>query len=415
MRRRVASGALLVFAFVLPWEDSLVLPGLGTIGRLAGLLLVACTLPTVVTREGLRLRPLPLFLAPMIAYGCWAAASTLWSVDQRASLGYASTFAQLTVMTWVVWQLCSGANLHRVLAAYLLGCLVSIGSAVANYLTGNEAAYQRFAASGSDPNEFALLLALGIPMAWQLLARARRAGLLLPLAFLPAAIAGVVLSASRGGALASLVALTVVPLAPRALGPTGRRGLVAAAALLLAATPFLAPHLASGARSGVDRLATIGASIAGGTLNQREVIWAGGLAAAAERPALGAGAGAFASVLERSAGLRQVAHNTFVSVLVETGAVGLALFLATLLAVALPLLRLEPGRRATSLVLLATLLVGLLPLSWDLRKPTWFVLTLLAVQRPVTLHGPASATHHRPVARVAGTGPRPWGEGGPPG
>ncbi len=78
------------------------------------------------------------------------------------------------------------------------------------------------------------------------------------------------------------------------------------------------------------RISTISAQVDSGDLNQRTAIWAAGLRAFAAHPVLGVGEGAYLQISDRQLGEGFVAHNTFVSVLVELGIVGFLLFAAIL-------------------------------------------------------------------------------------
>jgi O-antigen ligase len=72
------------------------------------------------------------------------------------------------------------------------------------------------------------------------------------------------------------------------------------------------------------------------------------------------------------------AHNTFLSILAEEGLVGFGLFLLLWLGLVLPVLRLPNLVRNLWLVTLATWATGVFTLTWEDRKPTWFLFGLLA-------------------------------------
>jgi len=73
----------------------------------------------------------------------------------------------------------------------------------------------------------------------------------------------------------------------------------------------------------------------------------------------------------------QVAHNSFISLLVEQGLIGLMLYLLMLVSAFLAVRRLSLLERRFGLVLMATLVVAMLPLTWEHRKPVWFILAAL--------------------------------------
>jgi O-antigen ligase len=125
----------------------------------------------------------------------------------------------------------------------------------------------------------------------------------------------------------------------------------------------------------LDRLATTWGSIAAGDLGGRVPLWNTTLAIFAEHPILGIGAGD----LHASTVLGAVAHNTYLSILAELGLIGFILFVILVGIVFIQAL--IQARRADILwmALLATWAIGVFTLSWEFRKPTWLLLSLVVV------------------------------------
>ena len=93
---------------------------------------------------------------------------------------------------------------------------------------------------------------------------------------------------------------------------------------------------------------------------------------------MGYGTSAFKYAVNPELGaLTQVAHNSYLSVLVEEGIVGLMLYLSMMLSVFFAVFSLPRLERRFALVLFATLAVAMLPLSWEDQKPVWIVLAVL--------------------------------------
>lgn len=387
MRRQLAFTGVLLTALVIPIENIVVLPIVGSLGRLAGLIMVATALPSFFGRTVLVLRRPTITHYLLAVFTFWAFAGLLWSADPESTVRYVATFGQIFLFLLIVWQ-ASPTDSHRkaIQQAYVLGCMISIMDGVGNFLIGREAVYQRFAVSNTDPNDYALAIALAIPMAYELFATGRSWTRIANLLFVPAALVAVVLSASRGGTLAVAVAMLAFPLGWRRLRLSDRRTIQLLLLAMLAAVPFAWSEIRTAVGSNVERISTVGDEIAAGSLNERELIWSMGMDAFAARPILGVGGGAFAAAIERDAGLRQLAHNTFISVAVETGPIGLTIFLAVLLTTVGPLLTGANARTMPAIIMFATLLIGILPLTWEFKKPLWLVLSILLLLRRVELH-----------------------------
>lgn len=380
--RRAAYLGLLLVAFVLPWEDAVRLPLLGSLGRTSGLIFLGLAVPALVQDGRLRFRWPPVFLLFLFLFVLWSGVSLFWSLDPASTVKHVFSRLQIAALIFLAWQLLdTPRKALPVMSAYVLGCWVATGTAAWNWFTGNEFVYQRYSAIGTDPNDFATLMALGIPLAWFLLLKgARGIQPLFLVLFFPLVFVALLLTSSRGGALVSALALLVVPLTFRQLRP-GLKWLTGAfAGLLVLGAVAVAPLLTRTAASSLARLSSTADEVSAGTLNERSDLWSAGMRLYNDVGLLGTGAGAFEHSVAPYAGFPKVAHNTYISVLVELGPVGLLLFLGCIVAAAVPLVRLERASRFTMLILLLVLAAGLLPLTWEIRKTTYFMLLLAATQ-----------------------------------
>ena len=94
--------------------------------------------------------------------------------------------------------------------------------------------------------------------------------------------------------------------------------------------------------------------------------------------------------LGQKRGNRMVAHNSFLSVLTETGIIGFSLFSVLLGMLGFYVYRLPELERRFWTVTLATWTIGVSTLTWEHRKPTWLLFGLILVRGADGWRGPAS-------------------------
>src|SRR5205823_14099218 len=105
--------------------------------------------------------------------------------------------------------------------------------------------------------------------------------------------------------------------------------------------------------------------IGAGSFGGRGVIWKAGLQQAQEHPLRGVGAGAFPAAIAPTLGHRWSAHETFLTVLVEEGIIGIVLLLAIAVGAAKRLQQVPAVQRRLWIVILSALAVGSLSTSLD--------------------------------------------------
>jgi len=281
------------------------------------------------------------------------------------------------VLVWLISEIAwSPARQRALFQAYVLGAGVAAVLTIHDYLSGVialDTVAGRFAALNQDPNDLGLTFALGLPMAWYVsLSQAR--GAWLWCLYLPLAITAILLTGSRGAVLTGLVGLSIIPWTLRRMRLRTKVALYALAAGSLVLASYLVPN------ASLARIASTRADIEAGYFGGRGPVWLAGLEVAREHPLVGVGAGGYPEAVEPTIGQEMVAHNVLLSILVEDGTVGFLLFVAMLVALLTPLRHLPALHRRLSIVLLLTLAVGTMALSWDHRKQFWFVLGMVAVQ-----------------------------------
>jgi O-antigen ligase len=381
--RRIAWVLLLLFAFAIPWEYSLDLgEPLGNIARIVGLLVLLVAIPAVLQTRGLR-APGPMQWLTLALY-LWFCCTYFWTIEPQATLDSLRGYFQTMMIVCLVWEFAEcTVDLRALLRAYIAGSWVLAMLTVASLASADALANGqiRFAAFGQDPNDVARFLDLGFPLAALLLNCERRwPWRLLAAGYLPLGFVAVLLTASRGGFLAAVVALagSIVLLGYRHPRKVlfGTMALPPIAVLLWFTIP----------REIFERLATIPEQLHGGDLNQRWNIWAVGWAAFVHAPFFGTGAGSFVS----ATGLAPMdtAHNSVLSIAVSGGLCALFLAVAIVAAAIWSTLQtLGPLRWALTTALLVWLITSLVATVEESRT-TWLLLALIALAGRLSVERP---------------------------
>jgi O-antigen ligase len=384
--RRIAWGLLLVFAFAIPWENSLDSgEPLGNIGRITGLLLLLAAIPAILQAGRLRTPGVVQWL--VLALFVWFCCSYFWTIEPAATLEKMRGYFQEMMLVWLVWEFAeSPHDLRALLRAFVAGSWVLALLTLANFSSPAAIAEGqiRFAAAGQDPNDVARFLDLGFPLAALLLnGEERWLGKLLALGYLPVGLVAVLLTASRGGSVAALVALAGCGiLLMRGHAKVVIAGMFALPAIV-AALWFSVPH------ETFERLATIPEQVQSGDLNQRLNIWSVGWDAFVRAPLFGSGAGSFVS----AAGLNpnDTAHNTALSILVGGGLCAFFLAVAIVMAAARAMMKTRGPLRLALATALLVWVISSLVASVEESRTTWLLLGMialagrLAVDDPITL------------------------------
>lgn len=382
--RSVTYVASLLFIFIIPWEGVLELPGLGTAAKLIGFALAGIWVATIIFTGQFR-KPGPFHVA-VILFTLWNAVSIFWSADPDRTVTHTRTWIQLLIMVLILWDLyTTRAALLAGLQAFILGEFVAIGKALGNFLSGNVyySHYQRFSPAGqTNPDGFGFILALGIPVAWYLASvngDSKMSSFLRALnyAYAPAALLGITLSGTRTALIIAMVGMAFGLASLTRLRLAAR---IAVFLLLASVVVLMLPRLQT-LRS-FERFGTTATEITEGDLNNRTNNWAEGLVSFAEHPLLGVGSNMYRSVNTRG----KLAHNSFISVLVELGLIGFALFGIILTIAVMRALAHQPKwDKAFWLTVLAAWAIGASTLSWEFRKGTWLLLSLAVASAATTI------------------------------
>jgi O-antigen ligase len=379
LAERIAWALVWLFVFSIPWEKSVMLEGFGTFSRALGICAFAAGAVAAAQRRALRRPNLILVWAALLT--AWVGATWFWSLDPPATVRRTITFLQLFGMLWLIWDLCRGpARQLQLMHAYVWGSVAGAVSGFARYAAGRQTYYGRYAAEGFEPNDFGVVMALGIPMTSYLARRTKGWKAALMYAAVAVQTSAVLLTASRTALIATFLGFGFLLFT---LGNTSRRhkaAVCALAAFLALSLVRLAPP------SSRKRLATIPREVTSGTLNDRTQIWKAGVKVFPSHALAGVGAGAYPEAVRPWLGVptvpgaQNVAHNTFLSVLVECGVIGFGLFALLLGSVLLYVWQMGRVERLLWATMLLVWCAGVSTLTWEHYKPTWLLFALASTE-----------------------------------
>ncbi|MDR3727266.1 MAG: O-antigen ligase family protein [Terracidiphilus sp.] len=376
---------LTAFAFVLPVD--LRLAGDKSIAMRIGYACLLLGLAGLIKRRTIVLPGAGFWW--LLGFVGWSSFSLVWArypdVAQHKILLYIAVFAVTAIIPQYAWDEKVRA---RLMDAYLAGCVLGIVGTAMNFALGNPytsegevAAEGRYSYS-TDPNYLALTLVIGIPLALH------RAGSVsarwqktIELLYVPAAVAAVFLTGSRGALIALLMVILVYALFSGVRAPAL---LLAGAGLCMVIGALLPAQIS-------ERFTSIPEELRYGTLSDRRELWDRGKTVVSEHPLEGIGVGATSGTMDIAA------HNTPLELAMEGGVVSLSLFYGALLVGLYGAWRSNRKESRVLIALWAAWIAGSLSLSWEINSITWFLFALLfstASARPVEacFHTSASQT-----------------------
>lgn len=392
-RRTAARWATMMFIASIPSENGIAIAGLGSLSRLLGIAALVLTIWAATSRSGIRLRTPSLFIFATGVFVTWLLITYYWSAFPPVTLTYVMTMIQLLALAWLVHESSrSVSEMASLMQAFVVGCYLLIGTTLVRVLGSNDLGFRDL--GSFNPNGFAIVASLALPMAWFLQSRDAALGSASPRplwlrllnSFYPIAVlVAVVLAASRGGLLVMLTALLIIPLTVQRLAWWRRILMAAVLASVTWGLAIVAPLVFPDINASIERLSGVSDELSTGTLTGRTNIWSQGTEFFEQAPVFGHGAGTFAHVYRKATGEFRAAHNAFLAIAVGSGAIGLFLYVLVLLAALIAALRSNGEVRPYLLVLLAALIVSMQPANTDSDKFMWFSLALLSTQAPTYL------------------------------
>ena len=386
---------LFAFVVLIPIEDFLVIDGLGTVSRLAGILFAVTYGVPRAGRLVFAAMPLGAW-----AYVAWCVLSLVWAYDANTAWGELQTLLQFMLMAVLVADLVvqRPTVVRPLLWAYSVSAATAALLGIGSFVTAGSVDGRAAAIASQGPAQLAAVLLPAAVFGLYEVINARQR--LFGGAIAMLTIAGIVVSGTLGAwlALAVVVGLFIIP----RLRPRRQIAAIATIVFVLALT-LQVPGVANLVN---ERAATAASSGGAG----RTDIWQVGLTIYWTAPVVGVGYANFgvaytADVISAAdvayAGARTEGrgpHNFIVGTLAELGVIGLVL-LATFL---LPLVR-RPRwgpDAATVQAALASLLTSALFLDiLSNRKQVWLIIGFAAGLMYLAKSSPDKGNHPGPVER----------------
>jgi O-antigen ligase len=287
------------------------------------------------------------------------------------------------------------------MGAYVLGYCVSLADESLAFLHSDVGPQftedtGRLTGGGLNQNDIAIVGAIVIPIAAYLALRAVKNPILRVgcWALIPVAALGVVMTGSRSGTAAMLLGVSVLTLSLRRATWGFRIMFIVAGLAGAMLVMYLAPERI---------LARVSEGTESATFQTRHEVWMLALQRWADSPILGSGVGTFIRAVWGSTG-GLVAHNAFISVLVETGVVGLMFYAGAVLTTFYYVWRLPAEDRPFFLAILVIWIVAAMVGPWEYNKTSWFlfsILTTISVTKQAATSAQKGLASPSPPALVA--------------
>jgi O-antigen ligase len=382
--RKLAFAMTILMVFAIPWEDAITIGGVSSVTRYIGIIAFFTWFVSVLLRG--KLRRFHFYHVMVIIFVIWNIASLLWTPALDYTVQQIITYIQLIGLSLIIWDLITTPDrLYAALQAYVLGAYISIGSTIVDYIRGQEIKLYsggRYAGIG-NAGELALILTLGLPIAWHLATAPEYRNInklwrLINFIYIPAAVFAILLTGTRTAIFAVIPVCIYIFATIARLRPAYR---VSAVIIIILALFILQPLIP---RSTVERLGTVFYSITEGDLGGRVSIWRESINFFVDHPFIGIGSGALYSPFV----LGYVAHNTFLSILVELGVIGFTLFSGILIIITVQAFHQNAINAKLWITMMSVWAIGVFTLTWEYRKVTWLLFALILVNAKMAKRNP---------------------------
>lgn len=365
---------LYLFIFTVPFQRSIIIPYLGSLNKVMGIVLVMTAILTVLSNKSIK--KLPITFIMLFLFLLLNLASLFWGATMEDGINKLLLYSQLMFTFWAVYEFIdTKSRIHNVLKAFVLGCTVIALQSLYSYLTIGSALVgegnSRFALEGYNPNGLGIIWAFGLVIAAYLIFNVSRKYLL----YIPLSVYLIFLTGSRTALILTVIAALATLWYMFRHKVRFRKTVALVMLVSVAYVYFQIPQ------AQLDRLATIDDQFATGDLNGRTAIWQSGIRAMKESPIFGEGIGSFqeVSAVYSLTGTEMSSHNSYLSILVENGMIGFIIFFAFVIGLFIYAWKTEGDKnlRWLSLTLISLWLVLSFASHSEAQKYTWIIFGII--------------------------------------
>lgn len=363
-----------VTVFLIPFRNAINIGPIGSVGRTAGLLFVLFWAVYFITTQ--RSLKLPTFLVYAYFLLILSFISVAWSINIPQSINNTIRLLSVILLITATWHIYNTTEKVLIgIQTLVFGGYIALFGTYYVYIQNITDLYFRHAAFGYMVNRMGGILALMIPAALILVKYEGYGNRYLNwfnLLYVPLGVIGVLITGSRAAFVAllptsllvlyymkdgidvkSTIYITVFP------------SLIAALGILL--NIFSADRIAY--------LLSISNAVMSGDIGPRGEIWVAGLRALPEAFFFGHGSGTYRYVVEPYLGGQVSAHNSFMTIVVELGIIGLFIYL--LLFVTAVRAALRTNNSGVWITFLAVWIILSMTNTWQLSALAWIMFIFL--------------------------------------
>lgn len=360
--------------------------GVGSVMALSGYVLVIFWVMHKVTSGGIR-KP-PFFLFMTFTFFLWSVCTSFWSNDVEVTLRNNWAFFRYSVIMIVFWDSIKSCDeLMGLLKAFCFGIIISVINLLYSVGQGQTFGSSLQYSSGDfDPNYLGVILGMSLPVFYFLYRSCKNR---LFIIIIPLIIIGIFFTGSRTAVICAFVGLLYPFYHSQLKSKSNNQEKVlwiSVAGFLIAIVFFGYLEEIIAFIPPVERISSLwtgDSSVL--SLGGRLTIWEDGWQGFWDSPLIGNGSGTFRSAYS-TVTINQVAHNTFLSVVVETGLIGLIIFCLAYFSAFFVLFFNAKGSlfHITFFWVLLILTIGISVLTWEVRPYMWIILLMAIIGAEAT-------------------------------